>query len=355
LELVRYFFESDPVFAEEMKRTQVLPALRMAIEFGHADVVRYLLERYAELVPSLEVLNVPTLLHTAARNGKHQVLRVLFEREANASYLRRTAMSSLDSWGNNVLFSTVGSIFGTEDDRVECIRLLLQNGGDMHVMREQSNHSLLASAVYSRSTKVVAMLLHEFNIPLIKHEALTGRFLFEAGVANVTSTKKRSVDPQLFQLLLSQADFSNAVTRENATLLVHRLIEQDGTFRLTRVEEFWKDAPFGDWLVLAAKLGRVPVVRHLLIELNVDIDSVHSKFGTTALMEACAQFNASLVRLLLVRQARTDIRSVDGRVALDFAPPEERERLKQLAAFQQQASKSLSTEDNARLEEMQAV
>jgi ankyrin repeat protein len=206
------------------------------------------------------------------------------------------------------------------------VRLLLDRRADVNAASESGRTTLLLAAMSDRSADIVRLLLARGANPTVVDKEQTTTVM-AAAIGNDAESLRQLIatrvdvntpnvigmtplmqvagwgNPEAVRLLIKSGANVNAVGAEPGAKV------KNGTIALGRFTA----------LILASAYGPADVVRALL-DAGADVNAVEAR-GMTPLMFAVVadHGDVDIVKLLLARGARVDIRSRDGESALDWA------------------------------------
>ena len=128
----------EGIFAKEVT------ALIVASENGHAEIVKFLLDKGA----SLSVNRIPdgiTASMLAAENGHAQVVKILLDRGADVNAKKTEKVTAL--------------IMASEKGHTDVVKLLLDKGADVNVKRDIDGANALILSSEKGHTNIVKLLL----------------------------------------------------------------------------------------------------------------------------------------------------------------------------------------------------
>jgi ankyrin repeat protein len=255
-------------------------ALTAAIINGHADMVRFLIERGG---------NVNLALREASREGDEDIVRLLLEKGADINWQQNQFSSALQ----------VASFRGKK----QIVSLLIANGADVNLAPQKSGTTLEVTAVHGNYEAVDIRHLHGEPYGTALHAASLG------GNTDIAS------------LLIKHGANINAYTERDGTALaaavscgstdVARLLINHGAQISDPGAEGW------DILGLASTRGNEEIVR-LLLAKGADVNA-KSTVNNTALQAASFGGQDTIATLLI--QHGADVNATGGQygTALEIA------------------------------------
>ena len=249
-----------PCRITEMKDYYGMTPLQWAARQGHADVVRLLLEKGANVNAQRLQGHGETPLYQAASNGHADVVGLLLQKGANVN-----ALGSAPLYG------------AASNGHADVARLLLQKGANVNA-QDQGGGAPLYGAASNGNADVVRLLL-------------------EKG-ANVNAQRQDGWTPLHEAALWGHAEIVSLLLEKGANVNSQR---QDG----------------GTPLHTAAWRGHADVVR-LLLEKGENVNA-QDQDGRTPLHKAARYGRADVVRLLLEKGAKVNAQEKDGGTPLHWA------------------------------------
>jgi ankyrin repeat protein len=310
--------------------------LHLASERGHVKVVRFLLERDADVTAQNGRGCTP--LHLASSKGQREVADMLIEHGADVMAQDKYGLTALHlasqegqaeiagmliERGADVAAQTTNGYtplqLTSQAGQVEAAEMLIEHGADV-TARNKFGRTLLHEASINGYVEFTGMLIkrgvdvtaQDQNGSTPLHEASeTGRLevadmLIEHG-ADVTAQDKDGSTPL------------HLATQHGRAEVVGMLVERGADMA---AQNKYGSTP----LHLASQHGRAEIAR-ILIERGADAIT-QNKDGSTPLHLASAQFHrhktfarpfAAIVRMLLEHGADATIRDKDGRTPFDLA------------------------------------
>lgn len=210
-----------------------MPALVLALNGNHQNVVKILLENGADPNLPMPLDSDKTALHYAVEQDRVNIAKLLLDFGAD--------INAQDTSGRNALFGAVGL------PDTKAASLLLSNGIDVESSIDEDDNSVLHSAVIADSTDLLSLLLDQglsvakSDKPLLNIAARYGHYraaelILNAG-ADVDSRGPDSVTPlmqaadgghsRVCKLLISKHADARAIDKDGNTPLLHAVNSKD--------------------------------------------------------------------------------------------------------------------------------
>ncbi len=280
-------------------------ALTLAIEGGHTEIVKILIEKGANIEEG------KTLLEVASRNGYKEIVELLIEKGVNIN------KSNNDECDALMLASSRGHI--------KVVELLIEKGYDVNRRDCEGNNALLL-AILSKKTEIAKTLIKAVaNIdersysgwtPLTLASSIGNKelieLLIEAG-ADVNRKIKENTDYEYN----TEEDSWTAlmIASQNGHIEIVKTLIEAGA----NINHKSKD----DWnaLIIASQNGHIEIVK-TLIEAGANINE-KDVCGNTVLMITSQNGHVEVVRTLIEAGANVINKDDIGRTALSFSFPHE--------------------------------
>jgi ankyrin repeat protein len=245
--------------------------LMIASEFGHAELVKYLVSNGADI--NLTDENGIPAVQFAAGSNHIDIVKFLVEHGAK-----------LDS------LSIVNSAAFTGN--IQLVRYLIENGADATIYNSSSPLTVVTKKLWSKSgiikdyEPLIRYLIENTKIDINFREK---RFPNETALDNVAAAG----DFQLFKYMISKGAIPDTTTFLNATqrnLEIVKTLIENYHINPTAIK-----APLND----AATYENLEIIKHLVENFNIPIEATSGTENKTALIIAADHGNLEIVKYLL--------------------------------------------------------
>ncbi len=258
---------------------EVSDALEVAIESGHTETARMLIQHGADVNDNKEGVTITPLMRAVDR-GHLDTARMLIRHGANVN--------------DRSICGPTALIFAVEKGYVEIVRMLIQKKANVNSRAEKEdgyshNETVLMCAVRSGCAEIVKMLID----------------------AKADISDDRIGDDDGHTILWLAID-------KGRTEIAKILIESNVNVNAL---DFEGRSP----LIYAIQKGNIEVVG-MLTAKGADVNN-RGFYAQTALMVACREGHADVVEILIANAADIYAQDRDGKTALDFATDENVEKI----------------------------
>jgi len=316
---------ADPDVADRMGDI----VLNVSIRQGNAAMVKTLLQNGAD--PNrIDSKGFPPIFYAACLGHADMVISLIENRaDVNArdmirgeTALIRTITHFRSSHPSHLPVSTIGiSRLPCSSDQVKMIKLLLENGADVHARAKNSGNTALHFAATRNDADVVSLLVGYHADPdAVNKNGETPLYVAVlAGMPqSVDALLERSADPDAKNkagstplLAVIRASSTSATYMKAMDQIGKRLIIGGASLS-------FRDKYARTYLMLAAESGKASILKLLLAESKHFIDAKDGQ-GLTALMYAARSNHHEAARALVNAGAKVYPRDSMGKTALLYA------------------------------------
>jgi ankyrin repeat protein len=258
----------DAKASVNIKNGEGATPLMIASEYGHTNIVEFLLNNGAGEAIKATTLQGRTALHQACQGGKTAVVQLLLP------YCDEKSVNMRDTYRGSTPFLT--ACFGGHE---KCVDLLMEAKADISMPTTEG-----FSPLY--------VVSQEGNLPIAQK-------LIQANPQMVNVQTKTGKTPLFIACL------------EGKEGIVDLLLEAGAQVTLADDQE---SLP----LLAACEKGTTSITKKLIARVQATANA-QNKQGLTPLHFACAHKHPDLVALLLENKANPELRDIGGKTAFDYA------------------------------------
>jgi ankyrin repeat protein len=279
-------------------------ALYAASYFGHAEIVKFLLDHHVD--PNIECGRLGSALQCAAYRGHDDVVRVLLGRGADPK-LKRHFESAIDAAckGNNeeVVVTLLQSGFNiNSQDEYDSVESEIAKAGLAQAMAELQRHPLSAKVTHGRNVQLAAQMIASGEVNGLNYllRKSTTADIIPSGSLTISSLHGHE---KMTTFLIDQGVSVNEAGELGTPLRCASIKGHNNicNILLSRGANVDENGPFGSALHAASMRGHLHTAK-LLLNFGADVNVRGGHYGTP-LQAAAYHGHTELVHLLLAAKA----------------------------------------------------
>lgn len=253
IETVKALLEDGNIGIEDYESDTGLNSLHQAAEYGHEELIEYLLDNGADV--DAKCYQGEAALHLAVNHRHLKIVKTLINKGANINLRASTT-------GNTPL----NNLVGRADCLIDIVKVLLENGASVNERDDRWNQTPLHFASINGNREVVELLLeHNAEVNALRNDLMSPLMCAAS-----------NGHQYIVELLLDKGAKTNFVDADNSTVLHHAAISgQNNVIKSLIAKGVQIDCKNKDShtpLHIAAHYGNLNAVLTLL-EVGADVNS----------------------------------------------------------------------------------